>query len=81
MWVRCPWCGRRDLSEFVWGDDASVVRPANAAAETDDAWTDYLYFRRGTPGVVAERWHHVHGCGAWFVVERDTRTNRWRSDG
>lgn len=37
--------------------------------------TDYVYFRRNVAGVQREWWSHRYGCGAWFLVERDTRTN------
>jgi len=36
---------------------------------------DYVYFRRNVAGVQREWWTHRHGCGAWFLAERDTRTN------
>lgn len=77
MRVRCPHCGYRDLSEFVWGGEADVRRPANAASETDTGWTDYLYFRSSVAGVARERWQHIHGCRAWFEATRDTVTHRW----
>jgi len=81
MRIACPHCGRRDVGEFVWSDHAPVARPPQPDAATDAQWTDFLYFRSGTPGFAQERWQHVHGCGAWFALERDTATNRWRDDG
>ena len=35
----------------------------------------YNYFRRNVAGVQREWWFHRSGCGAWFLAERDTRTN------
>lgn len=37
--------------------------------------SEYIYFRNNVAGVQREWWHHRVGCGAWFVAERDTRTN------
>ncbi len=37
--------------------------------------TSYLYFRRNVAGPQREWWYHRLGCRAWFVAERDTRTN------
>ena len=34
-----------------------------------------LYFRDNVAGVHREWWYHRHGCGLWFVAERDTTTN------
>jgi heterotetrameric sarcosine oxidase delta subunit len=81
MRICCPWCGWRDQTEFVWGDDAAIVRPAEPERATDAEWTDYLYFRPSARGALRERWQHVHGCGAWFAAERDTTTHRWLPDG
>lgn len=80
MRVRCPNCGQRDLSEFVWGGEADVTRPRDPATATDGAWTDYLYFRDSPAGAVRERWYHLHGCRAWFDVTRDAATHRWLDD-
>ncbi|HEX2415697.1 MAG TPA: sarcosine oxidase subunit delta [Thermoleophilaceae bacterium] len=35
----------------------------------------YNYFRKNVAGVQREWWCHRSGCGAWFIAERDTRTN------
>jgi sarcosine oxidase subunit delta len=36
----------------------------------------YVYLRRNVAGVQREWWYHRHGCEAWFIAERDTRTNQ-----
>lgn len=81
MRVRCPHCGERDHTEFVWGGDATVRRPTEPTAVSDETWTDYLYFRnnyfRKNAAVITERWHHVYGCRAWFERVRDTTQHRW----
>lgn len=77
MRIRCPHCGPCDQSEFLWGDEANVVRPRFPEYVDDAQWTAHLYFRSSPRGAVTERWHHVYGCGAWFTIERDTFTHRW----
>ena len=38
----------------------------------DEAWATFLYERSNPKGVHAERWRHLHGCGRFFNVLRDT---------
>ena len=37
--------------------------------------SEYVYFRDNVAGVQREWWFHRSGCRAWFVAQRDTRTN------
>lgn len=71
--IQCPWCGERTHTEFTYGGDAHVTRPAADAA--DHAWVDYVYFRENQRGPHAEYWHHVQGCRQWLRVVRDTMTH------
>ena len=71
--IKCPWCGVRNEDEFAYGGDATVVRPADDAAQDD--WYDYVYTRDNPAGPHTEYWHHVGGCRAWLKVERDTVTH------
>jgi sarcosine oxidase subunit delta len=71
----CPYCGVRDQSEFRFGGEASIVRPANPEAASDEEWADYLFYRDNLKGVHRERWLHNFGCRQWFLVERDTVTH------
>lgn len=72
--IDCPICGTRDHTEFAYGGDATVVRPA--MDETDpDVWFDFVFLRDNPRGPHAEYWHHVQGCRQWLVVERDTLTH------
>lgn len=71
--IPCPWCGTRDETEFVYGGEAHVERPALAAS--DEEWTAYLYLRVNPLGPLAERWRHARGCGQWFNLRRHTRTH------
>lgn len=75
MRLACPNCGPRDETEFTWGGDADIVRPADPSASSDEAWAAYLFVRRNPKGALHERWCHTYGCGQWFTVRRDTLTN------
>jgi heterotetrameric sarcosine oxidase delta subunit len=70
--VPCPWCGPRPAEEFGCRGEVTV-RPEGSASLRE--LTDYLYFRANAAGPQREWWNHRRGCGAWFVAERDTRTN------
>ncbi|HET8728028.1 MAG TPA: sarcosine oxidase subunit delta [Alphaproteobacteria bacterium] len=73
MIIPCPWCGRRDLSEFTYGGDATVARP-EADASTD-GWHDYVYLRDNPRGLHEELWQHTQGCRQWLRVRRDMTTH------
>ena len=72
--IPCPWCGDRDETEFGYGGEADLARPPASVSNAE--WSDYLFMRKNTKGVHRERWHHAFGCRRWFVVVRDTTTNR-----
>lgn len=71
--IPCPFCGPRDHTEFVYEGDATVAYPALDAPE--DAWFEAVYLRENPRGAHSELWHHVRGCRALMVVERDTVTH------
>jgi heterotetrameric sarcosine oxidase delta subunit len=73
LFIRCPYCDRRDETEFTYGGPAHVTRPD--LNSTDTEWTHYLYHRLNAKGPYRERWHHSFGCGRWFNVLRDTHTH------
>jgi sarcosine oxidase subunit delta len=73
MQIPCICCGPRDESEFVCGGTSHIRRPA--PGEEDAIWGAYLFFRENPKGLHFERWRHVHGCGQWFNVARDTVTH------
>ena len=73
--IPCPWCGARPEIEFRNAGAAGIARPAGPDV-TDAEWTAYLWLRDNPKGRFAERWHHVHGCGRFFVAWRDTRDDR-----
>ena len=74
--IPCPWCGPREDDEFSFGGEADIPRPADPDALSDEAWADYLFMRNNRRGHHREQWCHTAGCRRWFIVERDTVTNR-----
>lgn len=74
--IPCPFCGERDETEFRCGGEAHIARPKQPQALSDQEWADYLFMRSNPKGVHFERWRHVHGCGRWFNVARDTVSDR-----
>ena len=74
--IECPWCGPRAETEFSYGGEAGIVRPADPDALSDAEWADYLFFRANPRGAHRELWNHSAGCRRWFGIERDTVTYR-----
>ena len=75
MRVRCPFCGERDSSEFVFCGDGSARRPDPDAPDAAARFFDAVYVRDNPVGRYAELWYHASGCRSWLVVTRDTRTH------
>lgn len=73
--IPCPYCGERDRTEFTYGGDAGVQRPADTAHVGESVWDDYLYFRDNPAGEHREYWQHSLGCRQWFTLVRNTVTN------
>jgi len=70
--LECPNCGVREVTDFGFGGEVSsrpIERPTFRELST------FNYFRRNVAGVQREWWLHRAGCRAWFLAERDTRTN------
>ena len=74
MRIFCPICGERDLSEFTYEGDATVVRPDHAEIEADP-WLAYIFDRENPRGLHQEYWQHTGGCRAWLKVTRNTFTH------
>ena len=75
--IPCPFCAMdRPEAEFRHAGEAHIARPADPAAVDDEAWAAFLYLRGNPRGVIAERWRHLHGCGRFFNVLRDTVSDR-----
>lgn len=73
--IPCPYCGfARPEIEFRHGGAAHILRPEELAS--DAAYAAFLYERDNVKGITAERWRHVHGCGRFFNLLRDTVSDR-----
>ena len=73
--IPCPWCGPRDETEFRYGGQAHIARPAAPDELSDGEWAQYVFFRENPSGPFAERWSHSAGCRRWFNAVRDTRSH------
>ena len=71
--IPCPWCGERPQTDFTYGGDGTVVRPAEGAPRAD--WAGFVFTRDNPMGPHLELWHHSAGCRRWLLVERDTLTH------
>jgi methylglutamate dehydrogenase subunit B len=67
MRIPCPFCGDRDVAEYVYHGDASAGRPHDAAT-----FFGYVYLRDNPGGLLEENWYHLHGCHNWLIVLRNT---------
>ena len=74
--INCPYCGKRDQSEFSNGGQAHVVRPKDPQSISDKEWGEYVFFRSNPKGIFFERWVHSHGCRKWFNAVRNTSTDK-----
>lgn len=76
--IECPYCGKRDESEFIYGGEAHKVRPADPYVLTDEEWADYVFYRKNPKGLHRELWNHSAGCRRWFNAIRDTVTYQFK---
>ena len=55
----------------------ALVRAVNAPAldATQDEWFGAVFLRENPRGPHSEVWHHLQGCRAFLIVERDTLTH------
>lgn len=72
--INCPVCGLRDETEFAYGGDATVPRPAMSENRLAP-WIEYVFLRDNPRGAHEEYWHHVQACRQWLVARRDTLTH------
>ena len=72
--IDCPWCGPRDQTEFSYGGEAHIVRPAEPETLSDEAWGAYLFNRKNKKGSFLEQWCHTAGCRRWFNAVRDSQS-------
>ena len=75
--IHCPYCEMdRPELEFRYGGEAHIARPLDPMATSDEAWSEFLYFRSNPRGIHAERWRHINGCGRFFNALRHTVTDK-----
>jgi sarcosine oxidase, subunit delta len=70
--IPCPLNGLRPVEEFAYGGE---LREMPDPGVDDARWSEYVFHRSGIPGVKREWWCHVPS-GYWFVLERDTTTDK-----
>lgn len=74
--INCPHCGPCDETEFHYGGEAHITRPAVLSDLDDNQLADFLFNRTNPKGVHAERWVHRDGCRKWFNMLRHTVTHQ-----
>jgi heterotetrameric sarcosine oxidase delta subunit len=67
--LRCPHCGPREATEFVYGGELTE-RPRERPERRE--LSSYLYVRENPAGALREWWFHAAGCDRWLVATRDT---------
>lgn len=73
--IDCPYCGMRDQSEFSNAGEAHRIRETRADDMTDAQWADFLFMRKNTKGLYAERWYHAAGCRKFFNQLRNSASD------
>lgn len=79
LYIKCPWCGWRDETEFGYGGEAHIERPKDPDSLSDAEWAEYLFMRTNPRGSHRERWVHTAGCRRWFNAIRDTVSHEFRA--
>ena len=76
MIIEHPLLGPRDISEFVYLGDASLIdRPDRKSEGAAELFHDYLYLRENPARKHRELWFHEQGDRSWLIVTRDTVTH------
>ncbi len=76
MIINHPLLGPRDVAEFVYLGDASLIdRPDWQEPGAEENFHDYLYLRNNPAGEHQELWYHEQGDRSWLVVTRNTLTH------
>ncbi|MEO1994017.1 MAG: sarcosine oxidase subunit delta [Planctomycetaceae bacterium] len=72
--IPCPINGPRPAQEFHFGGELREMPDPQAC--DDQQWSDYVFNRRGEPGIKTEWWYPVPS-GAWFLAARDNQTDEF----
>ena len=75
MIINHPLLGPRDMSEFIYYGDASLLkRPKWDDKNAEDKFYKYLYLRKNVAGIHKELWFHQQGDRSWLVT-RNTKNH------
>jgi methylglutamate dehydrogenase subunit B len=64
--LACPFCGTRELREFVFHKTLPAAEQTSAYQRT--------YERVASLEHSVEHWQHLEGCRAWLLIERNPST-------
>ena len=77
MIIEHPLLGPRDIHEFVYVGDASLLnRPKWDSEDAEQKFYEYMYLRKNSAGIHQELWFHQQGDRSWLVVSRNTLTHK-----
>ena len=66
--VECPFCGKRNLTEFSYGGQAHISRPENMETVSDAEFARYLFARKTPKGHIRK-----DGITLWAVAAGSMR--------
>lgn len=69
--ITCPVCGKRDLSEFRFGNEDKGPLPDQSRLNQKE-YVHEVVMQTTKAGPQKEWWCHTSGCGTWFTTWRDT---------
>jgi heterotetrameric sarcosine oxidase delta subunit len=75
MLITCPYCGARDVSEFIYQGDGNRVRP-DPMSQDIAAWNEYIHDRVNIADELNEIWQHSGGCRSHLAIVRNTLTHK-----
>ena len=76
MIIEHPLLGPREINEFVYVGDASLLnRPKWDSEDAVYKFYKYVYLRKNPAGIHKELWFHQQGDRSWLVVSRNTLTH------
>ena len=76
MIINHPLLGPRDMGEFIYYGDASLLkRPKWDDKNAENKFYKYLYLRKNVAGIHKELWFHQQGDRSWLVVTRNTKNH------
>ena len=76
MIINHPLLGPRDMSEFIYYGDASLLkRPRWNDKNAEDNFYKYLYLRKNVAGIHKELWFHQQGDRSWLIATRNTKNH------